>query len=54
MSGNTGKRQDSAASRALIEDNLRKVYQETLNEEIPDKLRDLLERLRQTQQEAGK
>ena len=49
MSANTGKRQEAAGSRALIEDNLRKVYQEKLEEEVPDRLKDLLEQLRRAQ-----
>ncbi len=54
MSGSIGKRRDAPGSRALIEDNLRKVYQEKLEEEVPDRLKSLLEQLRQAQKEAGK
>lgn len=46
MSGNAEKRPEAAGAKALIEDSLRKVYQETLDEEIPDKLKDLLAQLR--------
>ncbi|WP_284164802.1 NepR family anti-sigma factor [Frigidibacter sp. SD6-1] len=38
--------------RAQIDENLKRVYQEALEERIPDHLRDLLDRLRQ--KEAGK
>ena len=54
MSGNTEKRQEATGSRALIEDNLRKVYQEKLEEEVPDRLKNLLEQLRHAQKGAGK
>lgn len=33
--------------QAQIDENLKKVFQETLDEEVPDRFRDLLERLRQ-------
>lgn len=51
MSGNTGKRREPTAGKATIEDNLRKVYQEVLDEEIPDRFKQLLEQLRSS---AGK
>lgn len=30
-----------------IDENLRRIYDETLNEDVPDRFRDLLEKLRQ-------
>lgn len=33
--------------RAQIDENLKRVYQEALEAEIPDRLKDLLEQLRQ-------
>lgn len=38
-------------SRALIKENLRKVYQETEEQEIPESLKDLLERLKRSDEE---
>lgn len=43
---------ERARLKATIDENLKKVYQETLDEEIPDKFRELLARLRQ--KDAGK
>ena len=34
------------AIREQIDENLRKVYSATLNEELPDRIRDLLEQLK--------
>lgn len=42
---NQGK--DSDALRAQIDENLKKVYQQALEEQVPDRFRDLLEQLRQ-------
>ncbi|MEM5477907.1 NepR family anti-sigma factor [Pacificibacter sp. AS14] len=36
-----------------IEENLRKVYQKTLNEQVPDRFMDLLEKLRQQDEKHG-
>lgn len=38
--------------REQIDENLRRVYQDALNEEVPDRLKQLLEQLRQ--KEPGK
>ena len=38
---------DSEALRAQIDENLKKVYQQALEEQVPDRFRDLLEQLRQ-------
>ncbi|MGR3512023.1 MAG: NepR family anti-sigma factor [Paracoccaceae bacterium] len=38
-------------SRTLIQENLKKVYQETEEEEIPDALKNLLERLKRSDEE---
>ncbi|MFT4149286.1 MAG: NepR family anti-sigma factor [Paracoccaceae bacterium] len=54
MSTNTGKSPDASAARASIEDNLRKVYQEALDAEIPDRFKSLLEQLRSAQTGAKK
>jgi len=35
-----------SALRAQIDDNLRKVYEAALNEEVPDRFKDLLEKLK--------
>lgn len=35
-----------ARSKKLIEENLRQVYEEVLNEEVPDRFKDLLNRLK--------
>ncbi|SDO75570.1 hypothetical protein SAMN05216196_10956 [Lutimaribacter pacificus] len=43
--GTTGK------SRQMIEENLRKVYQEMVDQEVPDKFRDLLAQLRKADEE---
>ena len=37
-----------------IDENLRRVYEEALSEEVPDKFRQLLEQLRKAQAERGK
>lgn len=42
-----GDRRDRQALKATIEENLRKVYQEVLGEEVPDRFKLLLEQLRQ-------
>lgn len=53
MSENKGNTGGAPKASASIEDNLRKVYQEILNEEIPDRLKDLLAQLRASQGVAG-
>lgn len=49
MSTNTGKRLDAPAARSSIEENLRKVYQEALEQEVPDRFKSLLDQLRAAQ-----
>lgn len=49
MSKNKGNTGGAPKASASIEDNLRKVYQDILNEEIPDRLKDLLSQLRANQ-----
>jgi DNA primase len=43
-----GDKRDRQALKATIEENLRKVYQELLDEEVPDRFQALLSQLRQT------
>ncbi len=38
---------ETAKLQAQIDENLKKVYQEALDEKIPDRFKDLLEQLRQ-------
>ncbi len=38
---------ETAKLQAQIDENLKKVYQEALEEKIPDRFKDLLEQLRQ-------
>lgn len=40
-----------ASIRNQINENLRKVYEESLNEDVPDRFRDLLAQLRAKEQE---
>ena len=54
MSTNSGKRLDASATRASIEDNLRKVYQEALDQDVPDRFKSLLDQLRAAQGTANK
>ncbi len=42
-----GDKRDRQALKATIEENLRKVYQEVLAEEVPDRFKQLLEQLRE-------
>lgn len=41
-------------SQRLIEDNLKRVYQQTLDEEMPDRFKDLLARLKDSDAETTK
>lgn len=41
------------AIRAQIDENLKRVYTATLNEELPDRFRDLLEQLKSKAAEKG-
>jgi hypothetical protein len=38
---------DSAKLQAQIDENLKRVYQEALEERVPDKFKELIEQLRQ-------
>jgi len=44
------KDKDRTLTRVTIDENLRRVYEETLDEEVPDRFRLLLEQLRQRQE----
>ncbi|MDD8022465.1 MAG: NepR family anti-sigma factor [Paracoccaceae bacterium] len=41
------KTKETEMLQAQIDENLKKVYQEALEEQVPDRFRDLLEQLRQ-------
>lgn len=45
LSGNPGRAKDRSAVRAQIDENLRRVYDEVLTEEVPDRFKELLARL---------
>ena len=45
------KDKDKALARVTIDQNLRRVYEETLEEKVPDRFRDLLEQLRKKQEQ---
>lgn len=49
--GGSGK---PGRSRQMIEENLKRVYEETARQEIPDRLKDLLERLKKQDEEGGR
>jgi len=44
------KDKDRTLTRVTIDENLRRVYEETLEEKVPDRFRLLLEQLRQRQE----
>lgn len=44
------KDKDKALTRVAIDENLRRVYEETLEEKVPDRFRVLLEQLRKRQE----
>ena len=48
------KDKDKILTRVAIDENLRRVYQETLQEEVPDRFRALLEQLRKRQESKGR
>ncbi len=53
MWGAMAKPKDTAAHlKDAIDENLRKIYHEILNEDIPDRFKDLIEQLRK--KEGGK
>lgn len=52
MPGSQKEKKPSSPIEAAINENLRRVYEETLDNPIPDRFRELLEQLRQ--KEAGK
>jgi len=49
-----GKGDKSETSQTFIEENLKRVYQETVEEDIPDRFKDLLDRLRRDEAEPEK
>lgn len=49
VAGNMGKDVDKSALHQQIDENLKRVYQESLEEEVPDRFRLLLEELRRKQ-----
>lgn len=50
---NMGDKRDRHALKQTIEDNLRKVYQDLLQEEVPDRFKLLLEKLRTQSGDGG-
>jgi hypothetical protein len=50
---NSEKDDKEAKSHKLIEENLKRVYDETLNEDIPDRFKDLLARLKASHPDTG-
>lgn len=53
MTADSEKDVQAFSSKASIEDNLRKVYQEVLDEKIPDRFTQLLQELRNAQSKGG-
>lgn len=49
MLGRMGDKRDKQTLKSSIEENLRKVYQEMMDEDVPDRFKQLLAELRQTQ-----
>ncbi len=49
MLGRMGDKQDKPTLKSSIEENLRKVYQDLLAEEVPDRFKQLLAELRNAQ-----
>lgn len=49
----TGIRKRTSRSRELIDQNLRTVFQEMVEEELPDRLKALLDRLEKSDAEIG-
>lgn len=45
-----GDDKDRDRLKALIDENLKKVYQEALDQEVPDKFKELLEKLRKKEE----
>lgn len=41
-------------SRQMIEENLKRVYEETAKQDIPEQLKDLLARLKKADEEGGR
>ncbi|MFC4667949.1 NepR family anti-sigma factor [Seohaeicola nanhaiensis] len=41
------KSEETSKLQAQIDENLKRVYQEALQEQVPDRFKDLLEKLRQ-------
>ena len=40
------EKKDTSGLKAQIDENLKRVYQQTLEEEVPDRFKELLEQLR--------
>ncbi|AWB50514.1 hypothetical protein HYN69_18035 (plasmid) [Gemmobacter aquarius] len=49
MLGRMSDKKDKPALRNSIEENLRKVYQELMDEEVPDRFKQLLAQLKDSQ-----
>lgn len=49
MLGRMSDKKDKPALRNSIEENLRKVYQEMMEEEVPDRFKQLLAQLKEAQ-----
>lgn len=50
----SGPKKRAGESREMITENLKKVYRETLEEDIPEQLKDLLARLEESDREGKK
>lgn len=53
MYSNMAENDPKSKVRRHIDENLRRIYAETLNEPVPDKLKQLLEQLRQKAAQQG-
>lgn len=49
MLGRMGDKRDKATLKSSIEENLRKVYQDLMAEEVPDRFKQLLDQLQKSQ-----
>lgn len=50
MLGNMAENGDKSKVRALLDANLKRVYEEALSEEVPDRFKTLLEQLKRKEQ----
>ena len=50
MLGRMGDKRDRTTLKSSIEENLRKVYQDLMAEEVPDRFAQLLDQLRKSQE----